>query len=141
MLVVIDANVVCSALLARGKALDVLLSGKLDPVAPELLFFEVEKHTHELFEKTKLSAAEFSTFLLLLRKKIRIIPAEEFESSVREAYRLLHPHIKDVPYVALASHFNCPLWSKEKRLKELKHLEVLDAEQVAKRIGLSPTEK
>ena len=136
MLIVIDANVVCSALLAQGKALDILLSGKVHPIAPELLFFEVEKHKDELFEKTKLSDAEFSTFFALLRKRINIIPADEFENSVRKAHVLLFPHIKDVPYVALALHSNCPLWSKEKRLKGLQSPEVLDASEVARKVGM-----
>jgi predicted nucleic acid-binding protein len=55
MKIVIDANVLCAALLAKGKTAELLFSDQIEPVAPELLFTELERHRKELVEKTKLS--------------------------------------------------------------------------------------
>lgn len=136
MLVVVDANVLCSGLLARGRTIDLLFSDKIEPIAPELLFTEFEAHRIELDIKSKLSAEEFNILFALLKEKIKIVPLEDFKDKLFDANKLLAPHTKDTEYVALAMKFKCPLWSKEKRLKGLAAIEVLDADEVAKRLGL-----
>jgi predicted nucleic acid-binding protein len=77
---------------------------------------------------------DFSTLLALFRKKIRIIPVIEFADKLAEANDLLKGHKKDTEFVALALKLGCPLWSKEKALKKIKNIVVLDADEVAKRI-------
>lgn len=136
MLIVVDANVLCSGLLARGKTIDLLFSDKIDPIAPELLFSEFEAHRSELIGKSRLSAGEFNALFALLKKKIKIIPLEEFKSELAAANKLLAPHAKDTEYVALAMAFKCPLWSKEKLLKGIGAVEVLDADEVSSKIGV-----
>lgn len=136
MLVVIDANVICTALLAKGRTADVLFCERIEAIAPELLFTEVEAHKEELLKKSELSDEDFNELLTLLKKKIKVIPSDEFEDCLHEANELLKPHTKDTEYVALALKFKCPLWSKEKLLKELKKIEVLDADEVARLVGL-----
>ena len=131
MLIVVDANVLCSALLAEGKTVDLLFSEQIEPIAPEMLFTELKRHEEELLEKTKLSEEAFNELLALFGKKIRVIPSNEFEDRLHEANDLLKPHTKDTEYVALALKFNCPLWSKEKLLKKLDRIKVLDADEVA----------
>lgn len=136
MLVVIDANVICSGLLSRGKTIDLLLSDQIEPIAPELIFTEFEAHKSELIEKSKLSESEFNTVLALLKTCIKTVPSSEFEDKLTEANKILFPHTKDTEYVALALKFGCPLWSKEKLLKKLRIVEVLDADEVERRLLL-----
>ena len=120
MLIVVDANVICSAMLAKGETINLLYSDELEAIAPELLFNEVEKHKDELLKKSKLSEDEFNKVLLLLKRRVRIIPIEEFKDFLLKANKLLKLHTKDTEYIALAMKYNCPLWSKEKLLKKLK---------------------
>lgn len=134
MQIVVDANVICSGMLAKGKTIDLLFSDKIEPVAPELIFNEFESHKSELLNKSKLSGKEFNAVFALLKKRIKIIPSVEFEDKLEEANKALFPHTKDTEYVALALKFGCPLWSKEKRLKNLKIMEVLDADEIEKRL-------
>ena len=134
MYIVVDANVLCSGLLARGKTAELLFSPKLKPIAPEKLFNEVEEHKDELIEKSILTEEEFDVLLALYRKHITIIPEEEFKNKLEEANNLLDPHTKDTEYVALAIQYNCPLWSKENRLRNISQIKVLDADEVAKEI-------
>lgn len=125
-----DANVLCAALLAKGKTAELLFSDQIEPVAPELLFTELERHKPELLEKTKLSENDFNTLLVLFRKKISVIPAVEFKDKLLEANKLLGEHKKDTAYVALALKLGCPLWSKEKALKKINKVVVLGADEV-----------
>ncbi len=135
MFIVVDANVLCAGLLAKGKTAELLFSPKIKPVAPERLFTEIENHRVELLEKSKLSKVEFDTLLALYKKYVKIVPEEDFKDMLKKANELLGEHVKDTAYVALALQFNCPLWSKEKRLKAVDELEVYDAEELGERIG------
>lgn len=129
MFLVIDANIVLSSLIS-GKITDLVLSPKLDLVAPELLFKEIKRHKAEVMAKSSLSGPEFEILLSLLEKKILIVPMEEFISLLPKAERLLGQHKKDAPYVALALKLNCPFWSYEKRFKNLGKVTSLTSKEV-----------
>ncbi len=131
-----DANVLCAALLAKGKTVELLFSDQIEPVAPELLFTELERHGAELLEKTKLSANDFEILMALFRKKIKVIPAAEFADKLLEANKLLGEHTKDTAFVALALKLGCPLWSKEKRLRKIRKIQVLSASEVEEMVHL-----
>lgn len=62
MYVVVDVNVVFSALLTKGRSFDIFAVNKLvrrfDLIAPEYLFFEIGKNFDEIVERSKLSTEE-----------------------------------------------------------------------------------
>lgn len=130
MLLVIDANVLCTALLAKGKTVDLLFSDNLEAIAPKRLFIEVEKHIQDLVKRSALSLEEIEDVFSRLKKRIKVIDLNEFADFFPEAKNLLGDHVKDVEYVALALKMRCPLWSKEKRLKNLSIITTLDADEV-----------
>lgn len=134
MQVVVDANVLCAALLARGKTAELLFSEKIEVIAPELLFTELERHKAELLDKTKLPEEDFNTLLALFKKRVKIIPSDDFKDKLFEANEIVGQHTKDTAYIALALKFSCPFWSKEKKFKNVGRIDVLDAEDVEKRI-------
>ena len=133
---IVDANIICSGMLSKGKTIDLLFSDKIDPVAPELIFSEFESHKAEILVKSKLPEEEFNTVFALLRKRIKVISSDEFKDKLAEANKALFPHTKDTEYVVLALKLRCPLWSKEKLLKKLSIVEVLDANEIEKRFCL-----
>ncbi|MBI5066200.1 hypothetical protein HZA97_08245 [Candidatus Woesearchaeota archaeon] len=133
MLLVVDANIVCSALVG-GRLTDLFLSQKLKLVAPELIFEELKKHKEELKQKSKLSEEEFEILLAILERRIKIIPMDEFVDLFDEAEEILEEHIKDAPYVALALKLKCSFWTYEKRLLRTKKIKSLTTEEVAKEI-------
>ncbi len=79
MLLVVDANIVLSSMIA-GKITDLLLSPKLEAAVPELLFVEVEKHLEEVKNQSRLSPDDVDILLSLLKKKLQTFPMEEFFS-------------------------------------------------------------
>jgi predicted nucleic acid-binding protein len=82
VIIVVDANVVISALVAKGVSYRVFLLNflldKFDFIAPEFLWREVEKHKAMLLEETKLSSDEFDEILDFLKEEIVIVPAKDF---------------------------------------------------------------
>jgi predicted nucleic acid-binding protein len=117
MLLVVDANVLISALIAAGKTADLLFCEQLQFIAPEFLFLEIEDHKGEIVAKSGLSDAEVDEFLSLLKAQIEVIPRQQFERYLQEANRI-SPDPDDTEYFALALRFGAILWSNDKELKE-----------------------
>ena len=121
MILVVDANVVISALVAKGVSYRVFLLNsllnKFDFIAPEFLWTEVEKHKAMLLEETKLSPDEFDEILDFLKEEIVIVPAKDFIEFLPEAEKV-SPDPKDKQYFALAIAFNCGIFSGDLKLKE-----------------------
>ena len=63
MLLVVDANVLFSSLITKGKTAELIVSPKLKLVAPEYLLVELEDNKELLARKTRLSEEEFGAFL------------------------------------------------------------------------------
>ena len=133
MLLVIDANIVISSLIGR-KLDNLIFSPKLDLVAPERLFTEIMRHREEILLKSGLAKLEFEILIILLEKKIKLVPMEEFIALLPKAEELLEEHKKDTPYVALALKFNCPFWSYEERFKKIGEVESLTTSEVRSRL-------
>ena len=129
MNLVVDANVLFSFFkkgsTTRELILDPELKYDLDLFAPEYVLEEVGKHKDEICSKFRLSPQDFDIMFSSLPLFIKIVPKDLFESSLAMAERILDPHLKDVPYVALSLFFKgegheIGLWSNEKRLKKVK---------------------
>ena len=79
MLLVVDANVLFSAIIARRKTCDLIFCEWLQLIAPEFLFTELEEHKKEIITKSSLSDDDFDEFVNSLKERIDVIPRQEFE--------------------------------------------------------------
>jgi len=124
MLLVVDVNVVFSALYSKSLAYEVFAINSVykffDFVAPEFLFFELGKRMDKLLLKSRLSKEEIAEISGFLKEEIEIIPAEEFSSFVIEARQILEKHPKDVQYLALALTGTL-MWARLMALASLLH--------------------
>lgn len=140
MLLVVDANIIFSALIKGGKTLDIFLLNrrvkKFEFMAPEYLIVEVEKHFDEIAEKTKLSTDELEKVLGFLEREIKFMPFEEFRDSRKEAEQA-SPDPDDVQYFALALKMGIGIWSNDKTLKKQSAVKVFSTEELLKVLGES----
>ena len=114
---VIDANVVVSALLAdKGGTRSLMLSSDLRLFAPDFLLCELEEHKDEILEKSGISLEEFGLALSIVSSRIKFVPLQEFEQSLSEASQIC-PDPDDTEYLALALARKIHLWSDDRRLK------------------------
>lgn len=113
---VIDANILFSVLIKRGKTEELLFEEDLHVFAPEFIFEEFEKYKDLILDKTERSKEEFDELMIILKKNIKTIPNEETEKFIPEAEKIC-PDKKDVDYFALALKMKCPIWSNDKELK------------------------
>lgn len=132
MLIVVDANVVFSALMKSGGNPSKVfesnrISGQFEFVAPEFIFFEIDGKMGRLVSKSGLTKEEVSEALALIRRDIRLVSFSEFSDKLPEAIKL---NFKDSPYLALALKLKCPIFSGDKGLKKQALVEVLSPREL-----------
>jgi len=131
---VIDANVLFSALIKDSFAYNLLFSGSFHLFTPEYIFTELEKHKEELLKKTERTDEEFSRLLEILKRRVIIVPLEELVPYVEEAEKLT-PDPDDMAYFALALKLNCVIWSNDKKLKVQDKIKVYNTHELSKISG------
>lgn len=118
MRLVVDTNVVFSALIAGGVTREILLTGEHEFFAPEHFFAEFRRNQAAVSSKTGLSESELDLLLHLLFERIRIVPRMEFEDTVTEAEDAIGTvDPDDVPFLALAMHVNAEVWSDDEHFQ------------------------
>lgn len=118
MRLVVDTNVVFSALIAGGVTREILLTGEHEFLAPEHFFAEFRGNQAAVSSKTGLSESELDLLLHLLFERIRIVPRMEFEDTVTEAEDAIGTvDPDDVPFLALAMHVNAEVWSDDEHFQ------------------------
>ena len=103
---VVDANIIFSVFIVKGKTSDIFFSEILKLYAPEFLFQELEKYKDIILEKTSRNTVDFYKVLEIIKRKVSVIPNEETEKYISEADRICSDK-KDIDYFALALKLKC----------------------------------
>jgi predicted nucleic acid-binding protein len=113
---VIDANIILSALIKDSITRKILIGSAMEFYAPGYLIEEVEKYISLVSKKNSLSDQENKKILDILCHYITIVGIEFYEEKINEALEIMVKiDIKDTPYVALALSFdNDGIWSEDK---------------------------
>lgn len=127
MELIVDVNVVLSALVKRGVSFKVFalnsIIRKFRFFAPDFMLSEFAKHKDRILKESGLREEVFSAIVDLIFSQIEIVPSEVFGNLVPRAMELLKDE-KDVPYVALSLAFNCPIFSGDSDLREIERIKV-----------------
>jgi len=118
---VLDANILFSILIRKGKNEDLLFHEDLHIFAPEFLFEEFSKYKDLILKKTNKNEEEFEKLVTILKKKIKIVSNEEIDEYLNQAKRIC-PDLNDIDYFALALKLKCSIWSNDKELKEKQNI-------------------
>ena len=132
MELVLDANILISAILKDSHTRHFLLLGKHSFFVPEFILNEISDHLEELEGKTFLSGDELKRILdeVILKANIGIISTDELKEYVLRA-KEISPDVDDIPYLALALKLGCAIWSNDKDLKEKQNIvEVYNSQEV-----------
>lgn len=140
MLLVVDANVIFSSLIARGKPFEVFEANKMFGVfrfvAPEFLFMEIGRRADRILSQTNLAKEDLSEIFSFIKGEIKFVSLSEFSDKMPEAKKL---NFKDSPYLALALKLSCPILSGDKGLKRQSAVKVLSPSEALEVIyGLKP---
>ena len=103
MRLVVDANVLISALASDGAVRTALRITTDDVLTPAYIREEVERHRTEIRRKSSLSSAAFDELIGELWRQVTIVPREAMLPHLEEATRAMSSYDPDdVPYVAAA---------------------------------------
>ena len=118
MELVVDANVLFSALIKEGTTRELLLSNEFVLYAPEFLLDEFLEHVGELESKTHVEKELLKEKIkeLIRQSDIRVISRDEIKPFIDKAIRV-SPDPDDFIYFAAALKLDCPIWSNDKKLK------------------------
>lgn len=125
MKLVLDSNIIFSALIKKSTTRNIILSDVFELHAPEYIFSEITKHKELLLKKSKMNEEEFDALLLLLQKHIRLVPKEKYNENMALAEDILKDiDVTDSPFLALALALNCKIWSNDGHFKQQDKVEV-----------------
>lgn len=139
-MLIVDANVLFSFFLKGSKVRELVVDPKFEfklvLVAPRLLLVELDKHRDEICEKAGISKEEYELPRSALEVFIKAISDDEWQDCKEEASKLLREHPKDIPYLALALKFSCPIWSNDANLKKQSKITVFSTAGLLKELKL-----
>ncbi len=112
---IIDANIIISALIKDSKTREILRINLFNLYSPEALLESLEKYREEFIERSGLSESQFDILLDSILDYIDIIKKEDYYSKLKEAIEIIgHIDIEDTNYIALAlSIKNDGIWSDD----------------------------
>ena len=135
MKLVIDTNILISALVKDGFTREFIINQnfKFELISPAYVFSEIAKYKQDILKKTKISEEEFYFLLTTLMKYISVINPFYYNLYLNEANEIIgHIHITDVPFLAVALAFHCPVWSDDNHFQKQKKVKVLTTKDIVK---------
>jgi predicted nucleic acid-binding protein len=119
MKLVVDANVVISALIADSKTRELIVTLDPDLSTPEFVHDEIEKYESLIVEKSGMGPERVTQFVDLLFQYIEVVPADEFYPYIEAADAAIgETDPDDVLYVACALAGNAGIWSDDSDFDE-----------------------
>ncbi len=129
MILVIDANVLFSALIKNSLTAELIFNEDISLYTCEFILDEFRKYEQEIIKKTHRTGEQFITIMHQLNSIITVIPKEEYSNLITEAEKF-SPDSKDVMYFALAMKLNGSIWSNDKRLKKQDRVKVYSTSEI-----------
>ena len=119
MRLVVDANVIISALIADSKTRELIVTLDPDLLTPQFIRDEIENYENLIAEKSGREPRRVQQFVELLFQYIEVVPADEFSSYIEGADEAIgDTDPDDVLYVACALANDAHIWSDDSDFKE-----------------------
>jgi len=130
--IVIDSNILFSALIKDSPTRKIILDYSGLFLFPSFIFEETEKHKQELLKKSKMSPKEFNALLSLLIRKVLIVPTDSLYRYKKQAYNIVKDiDPDDVLFIACALAYpQSFIWSDDKNLKRQAIIPILSTREM-----------
>lgn len=134
MIIVIDSNVLISALIRDSLTRRIIIGSGMNFVFPEISLNEIRKHEKLIREKSGLTENELDRLLVRILDYIVLVPIEVIKEHLSEAKSImLDIDPKDVVFIAAALSFeDSIIWSDDKDFDEQDRIKVVKTKHFAK---------
>lgn len=137
MRLVIDTNIIFSALIAGGKTRELIITAPVDLFVPEFFYTELDDHRDEIQAKTDLPQQDLTVLINFLFEFIRVIARDEFEDRLPDAWtHIAEVDPDDVPFLALALHLDAGVWSDDAHFHEQDAVDVWPTHELVDHMDL-----
>lgn len=132
MIIIIDTNVLISALIRDSTTREIIISSGLDFRLPEISIHEIRKHKPMILEKSGVSESAYEKMLNNLLEYVLLIPTEEIEETLEESKKIMqHIDPNDVAFLAAAMAYpDSIIWSDDRHFEKQKKVRVVKTEQL-----------
>jgi putative PIN family toxin of toxin-antitoxin system len=115
MKLVVDTNIVVSALIRDSATRKILLDPRISAYVPEHFLGEIEEHRDHIIRKSGLNEKELETILDSVISRLTIVPTEDFLEFMSKAFNVMKGIDEDdAPFIALAISFeNDGIWTND----------------------------
>ena len=137
MKLVVDTNIIISALNREGITRKMILFPGIRLVTPVITFKEIESHLDIITTKSKLPKDDFQQILSVLRKNIKTIPESRWLNYYKQAKNLIgKKDPKDVPFIAVGLALTIDgIWSNDRDFESQSVLKVWKTAELAQKLG------
>jgi len=119
MKLVVDANVVISALIADSKTRELIVTLEPNLLTPAFVHDEIENYEDLIVEKSGMGPDRVTQFIDLLFQYIEVVPADEFYPAIEKADAAIgDTDTDDVLYLACAIASDASIWSDDSDFDE-----------------------
>ena len=134
MRLIVDTNVLISALLKDSITREILLLPFFDFYLPEFALDEINRHKERIVKISGLSVTEIDMILGVLLESVTIAPEEEISPHLTRAKEIIgHIDPGDIPFVALALAFdNDGIWSNDSHFDSITEMKVWKTKDIFK---------
>ncbi|MHA2248355.1 MAG: putative toxin-antitoxin system toxin component, PIN family [Candidatus Hodarchaeales archaeon] len=139
MKLVIDTNIIISALIRKGITRKMLFFPGLKLVTPEITFKEIKNHIDLIAAKSKLSKDNVLQILDILKKNIKTIPKSRWWNHYNQAENIIgKKDPKDVPFIAVALALTVDgIWSNDRDFESQSKFKIWKTAELAQMIGIT----
>lgn len=132
MKIVLDVNVILSALIRDSTTRKIILNSEFDLYFPEPSLHKIRKYKSYILEKSGLSEEEYGKIMATLFKYIKLVPTEEIEKNWDEAKKIMgHIDPEDVVFIATAlSIKDSVIWSDDRHFEKQDKVKVLKTKDI-----------
>jgi predicted nucleic acid-binding protein len=133
MNLVIDTNILISALIKDGMTRDLIANSPFNLLIPEQEIIEIKRHEKLISRKSGQTLDEVRDLIRKLLKYVTILRNNLFLDYREEAGRIIGKIDEDdIPFIAAALYLNCPIWSDDRHFKKQKEVKIFTTKEIFK---------
>ena len=127
MRIILDVNVILSALIRDSTTRKIIFNSQFDFYFPEPSLHKIRKYKDYILEKSGLTEKEYDKLMAILFKYIKLVPTEEIRKNWGKAKKIMgHIDKEDAIFIAAAlSIRDSIIWSDDKHFKKQDKVKVL----------------
>jgi len=135
MNIIIDTNILISALLKNSTTRRIIIECNERFFAPEAILDEIDKHMNMILRKSGMDKETFNKIISILLSYIERVPTEEIMKNIEKARKIMEKvDPDDVIFIAAALTKNAVIWSDDSDFQKQSEIKVLKTKDIIRMI-------